>query len=211
MKTYVAEINGEAIMAFRAEDDVGALAFVNEENGDFQLGLHDVVRADGKPLRDGESAISPRLATAAEHDQWLKVRNAETGAAADGKQIDPEMGGDLDDFSVYLIPVIDSDDMRMMTGEKFICSAKTPSRKFGLPSMLRKGFCMATSISHLAATKRLPMTIRFLWHSNPSRMLPTTSPKRNDRKLMSIGAVPIGVRWPQFSAVADQKNEAQPT
>jgi hypothetical protein len=110
MKTYVAEINGEAIMAFRAEDDVGALAFVNEENGDFQLGLYDVVRADGKPLWDGESAISPRLATAAEHDQWLNVRNAETGAAADGKQIDPEMGGDLDDFSVYLIPVIDSDD-----------------------------------------------------------------------------------------------------
>jgi hypothetical protein len=91
MKIYVAEINGEALMAFRAEDDVGALAFVNEENGAFQLGLSDVVRTDGKPLWDRESTISPRLATAAEHDQWLKALNA-------------------DDLNVYLIPVVDLDD-----------------------------------------------------------------------------------------------------
>jgi hypothetical protein len=91
MKIYVAEINGEAIMAFRAEDDVGALAFVSEENGAFQLGLSDVVRTDGKPLWDRESTISPRLATAAEHDQWLKALNA-------------------DDLNVYLIPVVDLDD-----------------------------------------------------------------------------------------------------
>src|SRR5260221_1666860 len=91
MEIYVAEINGEAIMAFRAEDDVGALAFVNEENGAFQLGLSDVVRTDGKPLWDRESTISPRLATAAEHDQWLKALNA-------------------DDLNVYLIPVVDLDD-----------------------------------------------------------------------------------------------------
>ncbi len=91
MKIYVAEINGEAIMAFRAEDDVGALAFVNEENGAFQLGFSDVVRSDGKPLWDRESTISPRLATAAEHDQWLKALNA-------------------DDLNVYLIPVVDLDD-----------------------------------------------------------------------------------------------------
>src|SRR5229473_153767 len=91
MKIYVAEINGEAIMAFRAEDDVGALAFVNEENGAFQLGLSDVVRTDGKPLWDRESTISPRLATAAEHDQWLKALNA-------------------DDLNVYLIPVVDLDE-----------------------------------------------------------------------------------------------------
>jgi hypothetical protein len=110
MKTYVAEINGEAIMAFRAEDDVSALAFVNEENGGFQLGLSEVVRADGRALWDGDSTISRRLATAAEHDQWLKVRNAETGAGADGKQIDPETVDDPDDLNVYLIPVFDPDD-----------------------------------------------------------------------------------------------------
>ena len=110
MKIYVAEINGEAIMAFRAEDDVGALTIVNEENGGFQLGLSEVVRADGRPLWDGESTISPRLATAAEHDEWRKVRNAETGADADAKQIDRETVDDPDDLNVYLIPVFDPDD-----------------------------------------------------------------------------------------------------
>jgi len=50
-----------------------------------------VVRADGKPLWDGESTISPRLATAAEHDQWLKALNA-------------------DDLNIYLIPVVDPND-----------------------------------------------------------------------------------------------------
>jgi hypothetical protein len=108
MKTYVAEINGEAVMAFRAEDDDAALRIVNEEGVGLRSGLYDVLRADGKPLWDGESIISPRLATAAEHDQWLEVRDAEI-AAADGKQINPEIGDDPDDFNVYLIPVIDSD------------------------------------------------------------------------------------------------------
>ena len=94
MKIYVAEINGEAIMAFGAEDDGAAFRIVNKKNGDFQLGLSDVVRADGKPLWDGESTISPRLATAAEHNQWLKALNA-------------------DDLNVYLVPVVgphDNDD-----------------------------------------------------------------------------------------------------
>jgi hypothetical protein len=92
MKIYVAEINGEAIMAFPAEDDGSAFGIVNEKNGDFQLGLSDVVRANnGKPLWDGESTISPRLATAAEHDQWFKALNA-------------------DDLNVYLIPVVDPND-----------------------------------------------------------------------------------------------------
>jgi len=88
MKIYVAAINGEAIMAFRAEDDGAAFRIVNEKNGDFQLSLSDVVRTDGKPLWDGESTISARLATAAEHDQWLKALDA-------------------DDLNVYLIPVVD--------------------------------------------------------------------------------------------------------
>ena len=108
MKTYVAEINGEAVMAFRAEDDDAALRIVNEEGGGLRSGLYDVLRADGNPLWDGESTISPRLATVAEHDQWLEVRDAEI-AAADGKQINPEISVDPDDFNVYLIPVIDPD------------------------------------------------------------------------------------------------------
>jgi hypothetical protein len=107
MKTYVAEINGEAIVAFRAEDDDAALGLVNEKDGGLQSGLYDVLRADGPPLWDGESTISSRLATAAERDEWLQVRNAETGAAADGEQVPPEMGDDPNDLNVYLIPVID--------------------------------------------------------------------------------------------------------
>jgi hypothetical protein len=38
------------------------------------------------------------------------------------------------------------------------------------------------------------MATRFLAHSNRLRMLPTTSPKRNDRKLMGIRAAPISVQ-----------------
>jgi hypothetical protein len=110
MNTYVVEINGEAIVAFRAEDDDAAFGIVNDENGGLQLSLYDVLRADGKPLWDGESTISSRPATAAEHDEWLKVRNAEIGAAADGKQIDSETCHGPDDLNVYLVPVIDPDD-----------------------------------------------------------------------------------------------------
>ena len=52
MKTYVAEINGEALIAFRAEGDNDACHIVNETNGDLQLGLNGffgVVRIDGPP------------------------------------------------------------------------------------------------------------------------------------------------------------------
>jgi hypothetical protein len=124
MKTYVAEINGEAIMAFRAEDDDAALGIVNEENGGLRLGLYDVLRANGKPLWDGESIISSRLATAAEHDQWLEVRDAEI-AIAEGKQINPEIGDDPDDYNVYLIPVIGPDDEDDDDGELHLLSEDT--------------------------------------------------------------------------------------
>ncbi len=107
-QTYVAEINGEAVLAFRAEDDDDAYCQVNEENGDVQLGLNGfvgVLRADGGVLWDGETEIIARPATEAEHQQWLRVRDAEIGSAYEGKQIDPSMGDDLDDFNVYLIPI----------------------------------------------------------------------------------------------------------
>jgi hypothetical protein len=110
MKTYIVEINDEAVLAFRAEDDDAAFGLVNEENGGLQLGLCDVLRADGKPLWDGKSTISSRPATAAEHDEWLKVSSAEIGTAEDGKQIDFESSDGPDDVNVYLIPVIDADD-----------------------------------------------------------------------------------------------------
>jgi hypothetical protein len=113
MKTYVAEINGEAIIAFRAKDDDGAYAIVNETDGGLQLGLNGfsgMLRADGSVLWDDETEIKSRRATDEEHAKWVAVRDAETGLAVDGKQIDPTMGDDPDDLNVYLIPIMSVDD-----------------------------------------------------------------------------------------------------
>jgi hypothetical protein len=41
MNTYVAEVNGEAIVAFRAEDDDAAFGIVSDENAGSQLGLYE--------------------------------------------------------------------------------------------------------------------------------------------------------------------------
>src|SRR2546422_9108336 len=92
MRTYVVEINGEAIIAFRAEGDNDAYHIVNETNGDLQLGLNGffgVVRIDGNLLWDGETEINVRLATDSEDKIWLDVRDAEFGGS---KQINPSMG-----------------------------------------------------------------------------------------------------------------------
>jgi hypothetical protein len=40
MRTYVAEINGEALIVFRAEGDNEAHDIVNEKNANLQLGLN---------------------------------------------------------------------------------------------------------------------------------------------------------------------------
>ena len=104
MRTYVAEINGEALIAFRAKGDNEAYDIVNEKNGNLQLGLNGfsgVVRPDGSALWDGETEIKVRLATDNEHKIWREALDAETG---EGKQIDPSMGSDPDALNVYLIP-----------------------------------------------------------------------------------------------------------
>jgi hypothetical protein len=104
MRTYVAEINGEALIAFRAEGDNEAHDIVNEKNGNLQLGLNGfsgVLRPDGNPLWDGKTEIKARPATDGEHRIWLEALEAE---ARERKQIDPSMGGDLDALNVYLIP-----------------------------------------------------------------------------------------------------------
>jgi hypothetical protein len=103
MRTYVAEINGEALIAFRAKGDNEAYDIINEKNGDLQRGLNGfngVVRPHGGPLWDGETVIKVRPATDDEHETWRDALDAETG---EGKQIDPSMGGDRDALNVYLI------------------------------------------------------------------------------------------------------------
>lgn len=113
MKTYVAVIDGEAIMAFRAEDDDHAYDLAYEDDGGLQLGLNGfsgLLRADGRVLWDEVSEITVRRATKEEHARWIAGRDAETGSSYDGKQIDPAMGDDPDDINVYLIPVTSVDD-----------------------------------------------------------------------------------------------------
>jgi hypothetical protein len=110
MRTYVAEIDGEALIAFRAEGDNDAYHIVNQTNGDLQLSLNGfsgLVRVDGNPLWDGQTEIKVRPATDDEHEIWLDARNAEIG---EGKQIDPSMGDDPDTLNVYLIPTCAVDD-----------------------------------------------------------------------------------------------------
>jgi hypothetical protein len=111
VKTYVAEIKGEAVVAFRAENDDMAYEIVNEKDDGMQLGLSGSLSADGSPLWDKKSEITARPATEAEQDLWLKARDAEIGDASEGHQVDPRMGHDPDDFVVYLVPIsLDDED-----------------------------------------------------------------------------------------------------
>src|SRR5258707_3186294 len=103
MRTYVAEINGEALIACRAKGDTVADDIINEKNGDLRRGLNGfngVVRPHGGPLWDGETEVKVRPATDDEHETWRDALYAETG---EGKQIDLSMGGDRDALNVYLI------------------------------------------------------------------------------------------------------------
>ena len=81
MELYVAEIGGEAILAFRAEDDDEAYESVHDEL------FWGLLRADGKTvLWDGESEISVRRASADEYDRWNEI-------------------SEPDDHFIFLIPV----------------------------------------------------------------------------------------------------------
>jgi hypothetical protein len=113
MKTYVAEINGEAVIAFRAIDDDDAHDMITDADGDVLQSLDEssgIVRADGSPLWDGKSEIIARPATNAEDESWRKARDAEIANADEGEPIDSEIEDNFDDFNVYLIPVKSTDD-----------------------------------------------------------------------------------------------------
>jgi hypothetical protein len=113
MKTYVAEINGEAVIAFRAIDEDEANDMITDADGDVLQSLDEssgIVRADGSPLWDGKSEIIARPATNAEDESWRKARDAEIASADEGEPINSEIEDDFDDFNVYLIPVKSTDD-----------------------------------------------------------------------------------------------------
>jgi hypothetical protein len=73
-KTYVASINGNAVLAFRAEDDDQARAIIDDPEGSMRSDLLTLIGADGKPLWDGKSAIQAREATPAQHAEWQQSR-----------------------------------------------------------------------------------------------------------------------------------------
>ena len=98
MKTYVAEIDGRAVLAFRAEDEREADAWLKSSEAvlDDLAGLEN----EGRPLWDGESEISVRYASNAETALWRQ-------RAAERTEKD---GGPLDDVIVFLVPVTDPMD-----------------------------------------------------------------------------------------------------
>jgi hypothetical protein len=103
MKTYVAEVDGEAILAFRAENDDAADRIIRDEESGFQVvvrGYSGLLRVDGRPLWDGTSPIRYRLASPHEHGLWLTLRSAEIGSP-----------NDPNDWVVYLVPVVSVDEM----------------------------------------------------------------------------------------------------
>jgi hypothetical protein len=113
LKTYVAAINGEAVIAFRAIDDDDANDMVNDAEGELRESLDDssgMVREDGSPLWDGKSEIVARRATEAEEESWREARDEEIADADDGEPTESEIEDGFDDFSVYLIPVKAADD-----------------------------------------------------------------------------------------------------
>ena len=97
MKTYVACIGEEAVLAFRAENDDEAHEMINEKEGSVRSELKVLVGTDEKPLWDGKSAIVMQEATAAQHAEWEQSRDQ---AIAD-EEIDLDAGDDPDEWSVY--------------------------------------------------------------------------------------------------------------
>jgi len=98
MKTYVASIGGNAVLAFRAEDGDKARAMIDDQEGGVRSDLKALVGEEGKPLWDGKSAIQAQEATAAQHAEWEQSRNQ----AISDEEIDLDAGDVPDEWSVYL-------------------------------------------------------------------------------------------------------------
>jgi hypothetical protein len=104
MKTYVACIGEEAVLAFRAENDDDAHAMIDDEEGSIRSDLKALVGTDEKPLWDGKSALQVREATAAQRAAWEQSRDQ----AISDEEIDLDAGDDPDEWSVYLTSFSDA-------------------------------------------------------------------------------------------------------
>ena len=98
MKTYVAHIAGEAILAFRAEGDEQAQEMIQNHEG-LRSDLRVLVDENEKPLWDGKSAIDVWEATPAQNSEWEQSRDQ---AISDG-EIDLDAGDNPDEWNVYLV------------------------------------------------------------------------------------------------------------
>ncbi len=98
MKTYVAHIAGEAILAFRAEDDEQAQEMIQNHEG-LRSDLRVLVDENEKPLWDGKFAIDVWEATPAQNSEWEQSRDQ---AISDG-EIDLDAGDNPDEWNVYLV------------------------------------------------------------------------------------------------------------
>jgi hypothetical protein len=105
MQTYVAEIDGRAIFAFRAVDDINAQAW---------LDIHAVMRhtletvhSGGRRIWNGQAPILARRASASEATIWNKLSGEAVG-------MDPFE--EADTVTVWLIPT--SDDRRASQSHK---------------------------------------------------------------------------------------------
>jgi hypothetical protein len=110
MKTYIAAVNDEPLIAFRAQDDDDAQSLADDASGYIRGTLLEYTRLGGEALWDGKSEIRTREATPAEHGRWLAVLREDTGQAVEGLVHDPEVGDDADDAAVVLVPIEPQDD-----------------------------------------------------------------------------------------------------
>jgi hypothetical protein len=101
MKTYVACIGEEAVLAFRAENDDEAHEMIDDEESSIRSDLKVLVGSDEKPLWDGKSAIVMQEATAAQHAEWEQSRDQAIG----DEEIDLDAGDDPNEWSVYLASI----------------------------------------------------------------------------------------------------------
>jgi hypothetical protein len=95
---YVLEINGAAVLAFEADDDVEARAYAADPED-----LEDltVLTSNGVPLWNGKDVIGVRTATDAEADLFEEQR---------GEDWEEEVHADDEDFVVYLVPLDEPED-----------------------------------------------------------------------------------------------------
>ena len=98
MTVYVAEINGRAIAAFNAENEIQAEA--RAASKPFRADL-TVLENEGYPLWNGTNEISVRKVFPAEQSQF----DSSQARAIKNKEIDED-----DDWLMFLIPVRDPTD-----------------------------------------------------------------------------------------------------